>query len=74
MYLQALQTKGLLVVLISAPMLLGGCAESYRWEEENLNQVLSTADQTASAAKTVSGKVDAINEKVDHLYDKSLRK
>jgi outer membrane murein-binding lipoprotein Lpp len=54
--LQTLRCKSLLIILLSTPLLLGGC-------------VHSTQDQISSEVETLNERVNALSEKVDRLYD-----
>lgn len=76
MTLQALSRKGLVIAMTSAPLLLGACASTKSVDEAKAmaQRAQATADQALTEARAADGKVNALSDRVDRMYQHSLRK
>jgi outer membrane lipoprotein-sorting protein len=68
--------KSAALVLISLPLMLGGCASTKAVDEAKAAaaKAQSTADEALATAKAADEKATAANEKADRMFHKSLKK
>jgi len=68
--------KGAILGLLALPLSLGACATTKSVDEAKAAaaKAQSTADQALAEAKAANDKADATSEKVDRMFNKSLKK
>ena len=68
--------KGAILALLSLPLSLGACATTKSVDEAKAmaQKAQATADQALAEAKAANDKSDATSEKVDRMFNKSLKK
>ncbi len=74
---------GVLAVLVSAPLLLTGCATSEQITaiqntanaaKAEADKAMATAEQALQVANKAEADAQAANEKIDRMFQKHLRK